>query len=176
MASTSQTMQAPPPLRRVEGNLPPEARRAALARWFCLSAGLILLVTGLAKVLSTLGVNRMLDVADPVFGLNFRHLFMAVGLLEFAAAFLILLTDLRPRLKLLLIAWLSTNFVLYRAGLWLMDWHRPCNCLGTLTDFLHLSPTTADWMVKAALAYMVFGGYGLLFQDFIGARARARQV
>jgi len=133
-------------------------------RWFCLSAGLILLLTGLAKVLSTLGINRMLEVADPVFGLKFRHLFMAVGLLELGAVFLILLTDLRPRLKLLLIAWLSTNFVIYRLGLWLMDWHQPCNCLGTLTDFLRLSPTAADWMLKAGLAYMLVGSYWLLWR------------
>jgi hypothetical protein len=145
-------------------------------RWFCLSAGLILLLTGLAKVLSTLSISRMLDVADPVFGLKFRHLFMGVGLLELGAAFLILLTDLRPRLKLLLIAWLSTNFVIYRAGLWLMDWRQPCNCLGTLTDFLHLSPTAADWLMKAALAYMLFGAFAFLLRDFTSERVLARRV
>lgn len=132
------------------------------ARWFCLSAGLLLLLTGLAKVLSTLGISRMLDMADPVFGLKFRHVFMGVGLLELGAAFLILATDLRLRLKLLLIAWLSTNFVIYRAGLWLMGWHRPCNCLGALTDFLHLSPTAADWLMKAALGYMLLGSAALM--------------
>lgn len=134
-----------------------------LAGRFCLSAALILLLTGLAKVLSTLGISRMLDVADPVFGLKFRHLFMVAGLLELGAAFLILLTDLRHRLELLLIAWLSTNFVIYRAGLWLMDWHQPCNCLGTLTDALRISPTMADHIMKRLLAYLVLGSYGLLW-------------
>lgn len=75
-----------------------------LARWFCHSAGLILLLTGLAKVLSTLGISRMLDVVDPVFGLKFRHLFMGVGLLELGAAFLILLTDSRLRREFLVAA------------------------------------------------------------------------
>lgn len=174
-SSTRQVGRPPACQAGAEGN-PPARDISRLARWFCLSAGLILLLTGLAKVLSTLGVSRMLDVADPVFGLKFRHLFMAVGLLELGAAFLILLTDLRLRLKLLLIAWLSTNFVIYRAGLWLMDWHRPCNCLGTLTEFLHIPPTGADWLMKAALGYMLFGGYALLFRESRGTRVRALQL
>jgi hypothetical protein len=80
----------------VKGELLAASAEGRLVRWFCLSAGLILLLTGLAKVLSTLGISRMLDVVDPVFGLKFRHLFMGVGLLELRAAFLILLTDSRP--------------------------------------------------------------------------------
>ena len=53
--------------------------------------------------------------------------------------------------------------MLLRFGLWWMGWHKPCNCLGNLTDALHLSPQTADNIMKVVLAYLLIGSYGLLF-------------
>jgi hypothetical protein len=44
-----------------------------------------------------------------------------------------------------------------------MNWHRPCNCLGNLTDALHISPQTADNIMKLLLAYLLIGSYGLMF-------------
>ena len=68
----------------------------------------------------------------------------------------------RQTLALGLVAWMSTNFVVYRLGLWWMDWKKPCNCLGNLTDALHISPQTADNIMKVILAYLLIGSYGLL--------------
>jgi hypothetical protein len=53
-------------------------------RLFMLSAGVIFLVTGVAKVVSASGNARILDSSDPVFSISFRHLFLLVGLLELA--------------------------------------------------------------------------------------------
>jgi len=52
--------------------------------------------------------------------------------------------------------------VVYRLGLWWMHWHRPCSCLGNLTDALHISPQVADNVMKVLLAYLLIGSYGLL--------------
>jgi hypothetical protein len=52
--------------------------------------------------------------------------------------------------------------LVYRLGLWWMDWHRPCNCLGNLTDALHISPQAADNVMKVLLAYLLIGSYALL--------------
>lgn len=128
---------------------------------FVVSAGLLLALTGLAKAWSAIGPARALDVAEPIIAIPFRHLLLAVGLVELFIAFFCLFTDKRP-FSLLAVAWLSTNFVVYRFGLWWMGWHRPCGCLGNLTHLLHISPRTADNIMKVVLAYLLLGSYVLL--------------
>ncbi len=134
---------------------------ALSAKLLTLGAGAILAITGIAKVWSGLGNSKFLAVVDPIVGITFGHMMLAVGLAEIVIA-LVCFSSKRQTLALGLVAWMSTNFVVYRLGLWWMDWHRPCNCLGNLTDALHLSPQTADNIMKVVLAYLLIGSYGLL--------------
>jgi hypothetical protein len=129
--------------------------------WFLKTSAVVLTATGLAKVFAATGPARALDVPDPILGLSFRHLLLLVGLAELFIAFFCVFTEKRS-LSVAAIAWLSTNFLLYRLGLWWMGWHKPCGCLGNLTDVLHISPQTADNIMKLLLAYLLFGSYGLL--------------
>ena len=62
-----------------------------------------------------------------------------------------------------LVAWLATNFLLYRLSLGWIGYEKPCGCLGNLTDALHLSPQTADTAMKIVLAYLLIGSYTALF-------------
>lgn len=128
-----------------------------------LSAGVILAVTGVAKMLSALGGAKVLGVVDPIVGLKFGQLMFAVGFLEIVIALVCFCTK-RKTLALGLVACLSTNFVLYRLGLWWMDWHRPCACLGNLTDGLHIAPQVADSIMKVVLGYLLIGSYGFLLR------------
>ena len=50
--------------------------------WFAKTAGVILLVTGIAKVLSGLGKASVLAAPDPIFVLPFGKLLLAVGAVE----------------------------------------------------------------------------------------------
>jgi hypothetical protein len=84
-----------------------------------------------------------------------------VGVVELVIAGICLFGK-SQKLKLGLIAWLATSFVVYRLGLWWMGWKKPCGCLGNLTDALHLSPQAADSLMKVILAYLLIGSYGLL--------------
>lgn len=133
----------------------------ALPKWLILSAGFILVTTGIAKVWSGLGNSKFLAVVDPIIGIKFGHLVLVVGLAEIVIA-LVCFFSKRQMLALVFVAWMSTNFVLYRLGLWWMDWRRPCSCLGNLTDALHISPQVADNIMKVVLAYLLIGSYGLL--------------
>ena len=92
-----------------------------------------------------------MDTADPLIGIPFRQLLLLVGLGELVLAFFCLFSDKR-RFSLLAVAWISTNFLVYRAGLWFIGWHRPCGCMGSLTDMLHLSPHAVDNIMKGVLA------------------------
>ena len=122
-------------------------RRDLFAARFVASAGGILLVTGLAKVISAIGHARVLDAPDPLFGIPLRLVLLLVGQAELFIAFFCLFTKLR-NFSLLAVAWVSSNFLVYRLGLWFIDWHQPCGCLGNLTDLLHISPRLADNTMK----------------------------
>jgi hypothetical protein len=135
-------------------------------------AGVLLAATGLAKIFSAIGPARALDVSDPLIGIPFRQLMLLVGLAELLIAFFCLFTD-RRRFSLLAVAWLSTNFLVYRIGLWFIGWHRPCGCMGNLTDLLHLSPRAADNIMKGVLAFLLLGSYGILYWEYRQRRAAA---
>ena len=146
-----------------KGNRVPDWQASSpFLRYFIVSAGLILALTGIAKVWSGLGNSKLLAVADPIIGIQFGHLMLAVGLAEIVIA-LVCFFSKRQTVALGLVAWLATNFVFYRLGLWWVDWHRPCSCLGNLTDALHVSPQTADTAMKIILGYLLIGSYGTLF-------------
>jgi hypothetical protein len=129
--------------------------------WFVLSSGAVLALTGGAKVWSTFGSVRLLAVADPIAGIPFRWLLLAVGVLELVIAGICFFSR-NQRLATMLVAWLATNFLVYRLGLVWMGWHRPCGCMGSLTSALHLSEKAADNIMKVVLAYLLIGSYGLL--------------
>jgi hypothetical protein len=134
-----------------------------------MSGGPLLGVTGLAKVFSASGPAHILDTSDPVFGTSFRQLLLLVGLAELFVTFFCLFTDKR-RFSLLAVAWISTNFLVYRLGLWFIGWHRPCGCMGSLSDMLHLSPHAADNIMKGVLAFLLIGSYGILLREWRAAR------
>ncbi len=130
-------------------------------KYFALSAGVVLSIAGLAKVWTGLGDSQLLVVVDPILGIRFKHLMLLMGVGEIAIALVCFFVQ-RQTLALGLVAWLSTNFVVYRLGLWWMNWKKPCGCLGNLTDALGISPQAADNIMKVLLAYLLIGSYGLL--------------
>jgi hypothetical protein len=142
-------------------------------RWFLKVAGGTLLLTGLAKAFSATGAARALDAPDPLIGIPFRQLLLLVGLAELLIAFFCLLTEKR-RFSLQAVAWISTNFLVYRLGLWLLGWHHPCACMGRLAGVLHLSDQAADNIMKGVLAFLLIGSYLLLLAQWWQARPDAR--
>jgi hypothetical protein len=142
-----------------------------LPKLFAVSAGVVLAITGIAKVWTGLGNSKFLAVVDPIVGIKFGQLMLVVGVAEIAVAAVCFFRK-RQTLALGLMAWMSTNFVVYRLGLWWMDWKAPCGCLGHLTDALHISPQTADNITKVLLGYLLIGSYGLLIWQWRKTRGR----
>src|SRR5690349_22405681 len=101
-------------------------------KWFVISGGLILAITGAAKIVSAFGHAKLLYYNDPITEIRFRDLMWLVGSLEVVVAGVCLFTK-KNMLSVLLLASLSTNFLLYRIGLWWKNWEH-CSCLGNLTD------------------------------------------
>ncbi len=132
------------------------------SRFYLGSAGVILLITGTAKLFSAFGDAGLLAIRDPVLGIPFGRLMLLAAIAELAIG-LVCLFWRRPVFAYTLLVWFSTNVVLYRLGLWLSGWTKPCSCLGNLTDALHIPPQTADTAMKIILAYLFVGSCLNLF-------------
>jgi hypothetical protein len=133
-------------------------------------AGIMLLVTGVLKVISTIGAAGIWMFPDPVFKIPYRELFWVIGIVELGISSVCLFGS-RLEVQAGLLAWLASNFVGYRLALHWMKSPRPCPCLGGFTDMLHISVQKADLATKAVLVYMVIGSYALLLMLWIERRA-----
>ncbi|MFM2296035.1 MAG: hypothetical protein RLZZ350_2448 [Verrucomicrobiota bacterium] len=129
---------------------------------FVFSSALLLLATATAKLLSLSSGTKLLLAGDPIWGISFRHLLLAVAMLEIAIAAFCLIGK-QQTAGLLAISWVSTLFLIYRVGLWHMDWKKPCGCMGNLTDAFKIDVHTADMVMKVILAYLLIGSYSTLF-------------
>jgi hypothetical protein len=129
-----------------------------ICNYYIFSAAIILLITGLAKIVSASGWVRFLNSNDTILGITFRHLMLFVGFFELIISIICLYTTKRT-LSLSLVAWISTAFAAYRLGLWLIGWQRPCACMGNLTNALHIPPQIVDNIMKVILIYLIIGSY-----------------
>ena len=125
-------------------------------------AGWLFLITAVAKLYGATGNARIYQALDPIFATSFRALFMVVGAIEFSVGLICILSS-RTLIATGLVAWLATNLLAYRLVLILIGYHKPCSCLGNLTDALHIPPQTADTAMKIILAYLLLGSYATLF-------------
>jgi predicted RNA-binding Zn-ribbon protein involved in translation (DUF1610 family) len=126
---------------------------------FVFSAGTILTVTGVSNIIGGFSETQMLDVPDPIGGLPFRYLMLALGTAELVVAFLCLFTDKRA-LSLGLIVWLAANLLCYRIGLWKMGWQHSS---GFLIVPLGLSLKGTDYLFSSFSILLLMGGITMLW-------------
>jgi hypothetical protein len=72
------------------------------------SLGTILAVTGVGKIWGALGSSKLLYVVDPIIGIKFGKLMLAVGMAEIVIA-LVCFFSKRQTLALSLVAWMSNQ-------------------------------------------------------------------
>jgi len=133
-----------------------------LFRVFFISAGVLLLVTGVAKAVSSFGSARILNTPDPIIPVNYKYIFWILGAMEICLGlFCISGKKLLP--KSILLAWLATSFMIYRACLIWIHYQKPCPCLGSLTEALHVSPEVVNAAMKCVMVYLLVGSYTALF-------------
>ena len=128
---------------------------------FIFSAAIILFIAAAAKMLSATGSAQALDAPDSVLSLSHRHLFLLEGGLELVLSAFLLMSR-NSKTQTALIAWLATNFLVYRLGLWWMGAPNLCNCLGNLDDYLPLSPRFINAVAYASLAWLLIGSWTFL--------------
>jgi hypothetical protein len=124
-------------------------------------SGTLLALSGVVKLISALGSARILLEADPLFGISQRELYLLVGILEIWVV-INLARRRNLRWKLLLVAALSTNLLIYRIGLWWLHVRKPCPCLGNAAAWTGADPKFLDIIMKASLAWLLVTSYGFL--------------
>jgi hypothetical protein len=86
---------------------------------FCFATGLILGLTGVAKLWSAVGDVRLLLLADPITGLPVKYMMLIVAVAELAIAAVCLFSKARG-LATMLVMWVTTDFLVERpaTGSW----------------------------------------------------------
>ncbi len=126
---------------------------------FVWASVVILLATALGKMLSgTFGTVKVLNEYNFIFGIQNRHLMLAVASVELAIVTCIL--AVKPlKLKLLFINSLVNAFLAYRLLSWVIGAPKSCPCVGYLSDGTSISPNAAYWLVDFSFFFMLFGSY-----------------
>jgi len=137
-------------------------KQMRIIRVFIYLAAVLLFTAAAAKLISSLGNAGFLEKDDPLFHVTYRNLFWIVGTLELGISLSCVLLK-RVLLRLGLIAWISTSFLVYRASMSWVGYKRPCPCLGSLTSSLHIPAQAADVAMKVILVYLLLGSYIALF-------------
>ncbi len=107
-------------------------------------------------------------MADPLFVVPRWSLMVIVAGIELAvAAYLIL--DKCDLNKAILVFWLSTNFILYRAGNYVMG-SAPCPCLGHVFDRLGVKSEDMDFGLLMIVAYLFCGSVYQIYSQTRGLK------
>jgi len=149
-------------------------------KFFIYSAGGILLSAALIRFLIAAGNLQVLSLPEPVLGIPLRYAVLTVGGIELTVA-LICLFDKLVGLQIGWLAWLATNFVLFRIFLLSMQCHPQGTCIGSLTDPLHLARGTTGLVIRFIPVYLLLGSYAAVAWLWFGkgemgraARSRGR--
>ena len=127
-----------------------------------MSVSCILFFTAGTKILSLYANLPRLSAQNPLFWyLSNRQVILLATTFEATTIATILLSTNRA-LRLGLILWLSTLFLVYRFGLWWIHANTPCSCFGDITTWIGLTPSEADTVSKVVLVYLLGGSLGLL--------------
>jgi len=125
-------------------------------RAYIFSATWVLIATSLAKLYSTTGSAKVLDIPEVLLPMTIRQALWLLGSVELLIA-VYLFRGTNNLIKLVCVCWLSSNFLLYRLAAVMLTVGKPCPCLGSITEKLPLKPATIDRLLNAVVLYLFFG-------------------
>jgi hypothetical protein len=129
---------------------------------FIHSAGAVLMAAALIRFITATGAAPALSLPEPMFGIPLRYSVLAVGILELIGA-LICLIGCQTGIQLGWVAWLATNYVVFRIALWFMHCHQQATCIGRLTDPLNLARGVTGFITGSLPLYLLIGSYSAIF-------------
>lgn len=137
------------------------------------SAGVILILVAILKLLSAFTHIRQLSEPDPVLGfVSVRGMLLLAGQIELFIGVIIALQPQSWCARYGLLAMCAT-FTIYRGVGVYSGTGEPCRCLGRASDWLHLTPQQADHF---ALVLLVMLGSIALMSVLAHARTPGKQL
>lgn len=133
---------------------------APRASSFVCTAGLLLLAIGTMQLIGNRG-HGLVQPDDPVFAISSRYLFWGVSGVELIVG-LICLTARLSSLPITLIAWLTTNLLVYRVALFWFGTRDLKAYFVTMADTFRISPRMIDVLLTLAMGYLLCGSYVVL--------------
>jgi hypothetical protein len=128
---------------------------------FVAVSALILAGAGLLKLISASQEVASLTLPSFFLVLSNRQMMLLAGMIELLCVLYISLgKDLDN--KVLLIAWLSSCFLVYRLGLLWTKFPTPCHCLGNALDWLPLDKKLVDSAMGLLVVMMICVSYSLI--------------
>lgn len=127
----------------------------------------MLFFMAMVELSGAIGTARILDQPDPLLPLSNRLVFVLVGVLELLLSAYLLMGQYgwaKPGLT----AWLATNLLVYRLGVWWAGAPNFGDCVGNFNEWLPVSPRTLHVIVVAALEFLIIGSYTFLILDWFG--------
>jgi len=138
-------------------------------RIFIYSAGGILLTAALLRFIIAVGSAQVLSLPEPVLGIPLRYAVLLVGAFELVVA-LICLFGRQVGLQIGWLAWMVTNYAVYRIGLLTMGIHQQGTCIGSLTDPLHFSRGIMGIIAGFLPLYLLLGSYAAVIRLWLEGR------
>jgi len=125
-------------------------------KYFVKTSSILLILTGATKVISLFGGKPIIWTVEPITLLPFGAVLLFVGIIEIALGIYICfsLTFINSIGYIMVTAMM---FLIYRLALWIMGIHGACPCLGNITDWLPISQNVVQMILKAVLAFWLFG-------------------
>jgi uncharacterized CHY-type Zn-finger protein len=134
-----------------------------LTTFFTASAGAILLAMASALfVINVTGPTDLITPHDPIFGLPIKAIYWTFVGLALAVA-LDILFGTKPFRPMLLLAWLTTNFLIYRIGLISFGSHGLTGFFGGFPYAFGMPARVANGLIQAIMGYLFIGSYGTLW-------------
>lgn len=136
----------------------------ALRRFIVLAAS-VLFITGLVKLVSAGGDARILSLKDQLLSLTHRQVYIGIGLIELLISGYLWFGK-SAKLQLTALAWLLTNFAVYRLVLWSGGGSRECGCLGNALDWWPWMMKHQNTIMSCLLGFLITGAYGFLWREW----------
>lgn len=142
-----------------------------IIQWMYVYTCATLILFGVAKLYSMFGDSAILYQNDPVFGIQNKHLFIYVGILEIFSGIMIWF-NLQNMIRLVYTSVCTVGILVYRLLLMLEGSVQYCPCLGTLTENLNINPKLANHVLLAVvLTYVV-----VILIDLMAGRRLVNQI
>jgi hypothetical protein len=142
--------------------------------YFLDSVAVILFLVAIVNLIAASSPVPILDQLDLILPLSSRWVLRVWAALDLSVSAW-LLTGRDPQIKLWLIAWLTTNLLIYQIGLWRMAAPNFSDCLGNLYDWFVISPQMLGVIMKLFLGFSLIGSYALLILNWQASRKSRRK-